>query len=243
MIGGNMPSQPLASLSAALLVMAWNTPRWVQMPGAFRPLQRAVLHFINEHTAVGLYLVIFAEELGIPLPVPGDVAIAWGGYLTTTGNMAFPLAFLAVVTGAVTGSFCLYQLSRRFGRPFILRMFKLLGIDAERLNRAEKAFSRWGPWAIIFGRHIPGLRIMLSAFAGIVEVPPLTFVLSVFVSSLAWATIFLLLGRLLGRRVVLLFRLLPPNLLPLAVLLIVLVAVAYAAHERGLLRKAARRWS
>lgn len=213
------------------------------MPEAFRPLQRAVLHFIHDHAAVGLYLVVFAEELGIPLPVPGDVAIAWGGYLTTTGEIPFPLAFLAVVAGAVTGSFCLYQLSRRFGRPFILRVFKLLGIEAARLDRAEKAFSRWGPWAIIIGRHIPGMRIVLSAFAGILEVPLPTFVLSVFVSSMAWAAIFLLLGRLLGRRVVLLFRLLPVHLVPVALLVVALVVVVYAAHERGLIRRALNRSS
>jgi len=126
-----------------------------------------VQSFVFQYQTGGLFFVIFFEELGMPLPVPGDVAIAYGGYMTTTGAMQFPMAFLAVVVGAMLGSACNLTLSRRFGRPFIQRFDPYLGITDKRLAWAEQIFRRWGPWAIIVGRHIPGMRIVLSALSGI----------------------------------------------------------------------------
>ena len=138
---------------------------WVREPRWWRSLAHAVRVFVLEHQTGGLFFVIFFEELGVPLPVPGDVAIAYGGYLTTTGAIPFPMAFLAVVGGAVLGSACNLTISRRFGRPLIQRFGPYLEITDERLARAERIFKRWGPWAIIVGRQIPGLRIVLSAFS------------------------------------------------------------------------------
>ena len=84
-----------------------NLPGWLQTPDWFWPATRAVGHFVRTHQALGLFLVIFAEELGIPLPAPGDAAITFGGYMTTTGATSYPAAFFAVVAAATTGSFCL----------------------------------------------------------------------------------------------------------------------------------------
>src|ERR1700737_5598291 len=94
-----------------LIIVQANLQGWPQTPSWFQVLTRDLGHFVREHQALGLFLAIFAEELGIPLPAPGDVAIAWGGYLTTTGAIAYPTAYVAVIGGAVLGSFVLYSLS------------------------------------------------------------------------------------------------------------------------------------
>jgi membrane protein DedA with SNARE-associated domain len=216
----------------ALIAHSSTIPWWLQSPDWWVPATRALGHFVRTHQPVGLFLVIFAEELGIPLPAPGDVAITYGGYLTTTGAIAYPVAYVAVVVGATTGSFCLYALSRRFGHPFLVRFGPYVGVTAERLERAERAFRRWGPWAVIIGRHVPGMRIVLSAFAGVFEFPRRLFVICVLVSASIWAAIFLELGRMLGRNSRFLFRVFPAHLIPFAILLIVLVWVLWVVLER-----------
>jgi len=207
-------------------------PRWLEA-GWLRPLRHLLRVFIDQHQAAGLGLVIFAEELGIPLPVPGDVAISYGGYLTTTGAIPYVQAYLAVVGGAVIGSLGLFTLNRRFGRPFLHRFGRYVGLTEARLNRAEAAFRRWGPWAVILGRHIPGMRIYMSAFAGISGMPYRLFVPCVAVSATIWAAIFLELGRHLGPRVRFLFRLVPAHLLPWLLGALLLLALVYFAYERG----------
>jgi membrane protein DedA with SNARE-associated domain len=206
-------------------------PGWLEMPHLLVPLTRGIGHFLRDHQAIGLFLVVFAEELGIPLPFPGDAAITYGGYETTTGAIAYPLAYVAVISAATMGSFCLYSLSRRFGHPFIVRFGPYVGLTAERLEHAEKAFSRWGPWAVIVGRHIPGMRIVLSAFAGAFELPRRVFVPCVLVSSAIWAAIFLELGRVLGRNSRYLFRLVPVHLLPIVLVLIGLGWALWLGYE------------
>jgi membrane protein DedA with SNARE-associated domain len=213
---------------------------WLQTPHWLWPATRAIIHFVRDHQALGLFLVIFSEELGIPLPAPGDAAITYGGYLTTTGAIPYPLAYLAVVGGATTGSFCLYGLSRRYGHRFLVRFGPYLGLTPDRLERAERAFQRWGPWAVIIGRHIPGMRIVLSAFAGAFGIRKRVFVACVLVSSMAWAAIFLELGRMLGRNSRFLFRIFPAHLLPLALLIVVLAWALWLANDHRSRRREVR---
>ena len=168
-----------------------------QLGGGHRHMPAGV---VLQHQSSGLFLVIFLEELGIPLPAPGDVAIMYGGYLTTTGAIPYPLAYLAVVAGAVLGSACNLTISRKYGRPFIQR-FGVRRRDRGEAASGRSAFQRWGPWAIIIGRHIPGMRIVLSALSGILGVPYKVFIPCVFVSSLVWAAIFLEIGRRVGPRI------------------------------------------
>ncbi|HYT12773.1 MAG TPA: DedA family protein [Candidatus Nitrosopolaris sp.] len=203
-----------------------------------RPLTHVIRVFIFEHQSGGLFVVIFLEELGVPLPAPGDAAIAYAGYLTTTGAIPYPLAYLAVVSGAVLGSACNLTITRKYGRPFIRRFGRYVGLTEDNLNRAEGAFKRWGPWTIIIGRHIPGMRIVISALSGILNVPYRVFIPCVLVSATIWAAIFLELGRRLGPRVRDLLGVFPAYLLPYLGLGLAVLVIGYLAYEHGFLPKA-----
>jgi membrane protein DedA with SNARE-associated domain len=224
---------------AAALPVLWLLSHWVGGPAWFwspiwvHHLDHLLGRFITHHQVIGLFLVIFTEELGIPLPAPGDVAIMWGGFMTTRGQIPYPVAYVAVIGGAVLGSLCLFSVSRRFGHPFLVRFGHYIALDQDRLHRAERAFRRWGPWAIIIGRHVPGMRVVLSAFAGAFNVPTRIFVPAVAISAAVWAAIFIEVGRVLGRNSRLLFRILPSHLFPLLVLVVIVLAGLYLAYEHA----------
>jgi membrane protein DedA with SNARE-associated domain len=220
-------------MPALAMWLAFDVPAWLREPSWWRPLTHFIRLFVLDHQSGGLFLVIFLEELGVPLPAPGDVAIIYGGYLTTTGTLPYPLAFLAVVSGAVLGSACNLTISRRYGRPFIQRFGRYIGITDERLVQAERIFTRWGPWAIIVGRQIPGMRIVLSALSGILGVPYRVFIPCVLISASIWAAIFLEIGRRVGPRVRNLFGLFPAHLIPWLVLGLILLSIGYLAYEHG----------
>jgi membrane protein DedA with SNARE-associated domain len=225
---------------ALVLSLSDNLPGWLQEPSWWRPLTHAVRIFVLQHQSSGLFLVIFLEELGVPLPAPGDAAIAYGGYLTTTGVIPYPLAYVAVVSGAVLGSACNLTISRKYGRPFIQRFGRYIGVTEAKLAQTERVFKRWGPWAIIVGRHIPGMRIVLSALSGILEVPYRVFIPCVLLSASIWAAIFLELGRRLGPRVRELFLIFPAHLIPWIALGLALLVIGYLGYEHGFKPKA---WS
>lgn len=207
-------------------------PYWLNAPDWLRPASRAIGRFVIHNPGIGLLVVIFCEELGVPLPVPGDVAILSSGYLVALGRLNYVAAVAAVVAGAMAGSFILFSLSRRFGHRFLVRYGKYFGLDRRRMARAEGAFRRWGPWAVIVGRHIPGMRVIISALAGSFEMQPRVFVASVAISSTIWGLMFVELGRLLGRRTFALFRIFPGHLLPYLAFAIGLVVVSLHVRER-----------
>ena len=217
-----------------------DVPSWMREPTWWRPLTQFISAFVLDHQAGGLFFVIFFEELGVPLPAPGDVAIIYGGYLTTTGAIPYPLVFAAVVVGAFFGSACNLTISRLYGRPFIQRFGRYIGITDARMSQAERIFTRWGPWAIIIGRLIPGMRIVLSALSGILDVPYRVFIPCVLISASIWAAIFLEIGRLVGPSVGNLFALFPAQLFPWLALGLILVAIGYLGYRHGYKPKANR---
>jgi membrane protein DedA with SNARE-associated domain len=131
----------------------------------------------------------------------------------------------------LAGSSNLYWASRLWGRRVLghPRVSALLRLDADRLAQAERWLERWGVLAIIFGRHVPGLRIPITVVAGTLKVPYSTFVPSVAVSSAVWAAVGLWLGATFGRSIT---SFLTGNLLIyLLVIVAVVVVVAFAVIQ------------
>src|SRR5258708_1699935 len=141
-------------------------PRWLQGPSRPRPLTRVIRLFILHHQAGGLFVVIFLEELGVPLPAPGDAAIAYGGYLTTTGSIPYPLAYLGVIAGAVLGSACNLTISRKYGRPFIRRYGGGHGLAGGKPGAPEPELPSPRAWAGSPTRRPPPRRRAVSTPAG-----------------------------------------------------------------------------
>ncbi len=188
---------------------------------------------VKQDPVVGIFAVIFLEELGVPLLVPGDVFILWVGYQASRGHVAAPLALGAIVLGAVLGGSLLFLITRRFGAPFLMRYGRYLHIHPADLQAAERGFHRWGLWAVLLGRHIPGMRVVLSAIAGLLRFEFRLFVLAVAISSAAWAVMFLWLGVHFGKQLRPLMHLPPAHLIPWFIfVLIAFSAMGYVLRQR-----------
>jgi membrane protein DedA with SNARE-associated domain len=145
------------------------------------------------------FALLYIEESGVPLFIPGDAFLAYVGHRLPHNVPVFLVAWIGFVLAVTFGATNLYVLSRRYGRRLLEhRLAGLLHLTPERLETAEESFRRWGPWALIFGRHIFGLRVPLTVAAGVLKLPYRTFAISVAISSAAWAAVFLLLGLFFG---------------------------------------------
>ena len=143
----------------------------------------------------GSFLLLYIEESGIPLPVPGDVYLAYLGRQTGGDLNNLIAAWLGIILVVVAGSSNLYWISRRWGSRLVRsRVAAFVHLDPERVAAAEKWFARRGMVAIIFGRHVPGLRVPITVAAGISRVPYPIFVPSVAISTAVWAGVWLFLG-------------------------------------------------
>jgi membrane protein DedA with SNARE-associated domain len=147
-----------------------------------------------------LFLLILAEESGVPLPLPGDVFIAAMGFLARSRETSFAFARTAAVVTVATvlGATALYLLSRHAGRPLLARVARRFGYTEQREARLEAWLARRGAVAVVVGRLIPGLRIVMTVVAGALRLRPGTFVVGTCFAGLIWATLYFWIGYAVG---------------------------------------------
>jgi membrane protein DedA with SNARE-associated domain len=156
--------------------------------------------FISRFGPAASLILLYVEESGIPLPVPGDVYVAYLGH-TADSPIRWIAAWIGIVVAVAAGASNLYLVARRWGRKLTHgRLGAAVHLTPHRLETAERWFARWGALAIIFGRHIPGFRIPITVGVGIFRVPYRTFLACVVVSTGTWAAIWLWLGAHFGAR-------------------------------------------
>jgi membrane-associated protein len=165
------------------------------LPEEFGELASPVNRLLTRFGVPASLFLLYIEESGIPLPVPGDVYVLYLGHVSTGSAGKLIASWLAIIVVVVAGSSNLYLLSRRWGSQLVRgRLGRVLHLEPDSVARAEHWFGRWGALAIIFGRHVPGFRIPVTVIAGTLQVPYRVFASSVAVSTAVWAAIWLLLG-------------------------------------------------
>lgn len=190
---------PLAmALAITVLAASLSGGHPLEAGGALGHMLRA---FIGHFGPAASLILLYVEESGIPLPVPGDVYVAYLGHIAGS-PLHWVAAWIGIVLAVIAGSSNLYLVSRRWGRKLTYsRLAAAVHVTPHRLQTAERWFDRWGAVAIIFGRHIPGFRIPITVGVGIFRVPYRKFVVCVAVSTGTWAAIWLWLGAHFGARI------------------------------------------
>jgi membrane protein DedA with SNARE-associated domain len=157
-----------------------------------------VAAFVAQWGYIGVFAVIFIEEAGVPIPIPGDLFIAALGAVGHARASSFAMTLLFVVAATVAGSSVLFEISRRLGQPMLMRIGKRFGFTEERAIRTEQWLDKRGVYAIIIGRLTPGLRIVLTVAAGALRMRRDVFMLGTALASVLWVAIYYWLGYLLG---------------------------------------------
>ncbi|HVB77161.1 MAG TPA: DedA family protein [Candidatus Nitrosotalea sp.] len=197
------------------------------LPEEFIDARGLGLYLLRRFGAPGGVALLYVEESGVPLPIPGDVYVIYlGRHFAGQGGHLF-LAWLAVIAVVVAGASNLYLISRRFGSRLLEhRLAAPLHLDQHRLAEAERWLKRWGPLTIIVGRHIPGLRIPITVVSGTLGVPYRQFAPAVAVSTAIWAGVWMFFGARFAPQ---LLRFLHSNRgFHLALVLVLVVAIAAA---------------
>jgi membrane protein DedA with SNARE-associated domain len=155
--------------------------------------------FILQQSVLAPLLLLFLEEAGVPVLLPGDGILAYTGYsIHATHHSSLWVAFGAAVIAVTCGASVLFFLARRYGERLVVKLERFIFLKESHLRHAEHLFKRYGVWTIIIGRHIPGMRIPITIFAAISGVRYRTFILSTLVSMLLWIWGYLYIGQRYG---------------------------------------------
>ena len=162
-------------------------------------LTRWVLHQFSRQRYLILFSLVFVEEAGVPLPLPGDslVMIAGGQAHKTISYdvIVISLSSLAVFLG----SSVLYFISRRGGRALLVRYGKFVRLHPSRIERVEGWFQRHGISAIIIGRLVPGVRIPTAIMAGLSNVSYRVYAPTSALAAVIWSLFYFFVGAAVQR--------------------------------------------
>ncbi len=77
---------------------------------------------LDRHTDIAIFLILFLEELGIPMPIPADIMVMYAGYRLHQHTINPLVAIGIIVLGANVGACVLYLMIRRGARPLVDRI-------------------------------------------------------------------------------------------------------------------------
>lgn len=164
-------------------------------------MQEIIIEILNQFGYIGVFLLITIENI-FP-PIPSEVILTFGGFMTTYTKMNVGGVILAATAGSVMGAIILYVIGRVFNTGRLERLLdsklgKLLQLRKEDVKSAEKWFLKRGNKAVFLCRFIPIVRSLISIPAGIARMKFGSFLILTIMGTFAWNVVLVFLGRIAG---------------------------------------------
>lgn len=164
-------------------------------------MQNWMIDTINQFGLWGIFLLIAIENI-FP-PIPSEVILTFGGFLTTYTLLDPWGVIFAATAGSVAGALVLYGVGRIFPPKRLEgwlggKVGKALGFRPGDVLSAATWFDKKGKYTVLFCRCIPIVRSLISIPAGMagMKLPP--FLIMTTVGSFAWNVLLVWLGVFAG---------------------------------------------
>ncbi|MEX0894321.1 MAG: DedA family protein [Balneolaceae bacterium] len=138
-----------------------------------------------------VYVAIAYLENVIP-PLPGDMLIAFGGYLAAEQIIGFTALLILTTIASVFGFMTMYGIGSYWGYRIDKQrenfwLMKLIGLKY--FDRGKRWMQNWGQGVILANRFLPGTRSVIALTAGIYRTKINYTIASSLISSLIWNTV------------------------------------------------------
>ncbi len=152
-------------------------------------MQTWITDLINNYGYFAIVALIAIENI-FP-PIPSEVILTFGGFLTTYTYMTPWLVILWSTVGSIIGAIVLYFLGRLLPPQ---RWGKLLRFKPEEIAGAQEWFLRRGQASVLLCRCVPIMRSLISVPAGMTRMNMVKFLILTTIGSTIWNTLLVLLG-------------------------------------------------
>jgi len=121
----------------------------------------------------GLFLVLFLEAIGIP--IPGALALLIAGAACASGNMRLIIALPVSIAAMLAGDTLLYVVGRKTGWHLLGFLCRISVNPETCILRSAESFYRRGRTTLIVAKFIPGINTMAPPLAGSMNMKLLQF--------------------------------------------------------------------
>ncbi|MDN7244876.1 DedA family protein [Planococcus shenhongbingii] len=163
-------------------------------------MEQWITSIMSDYGYIGIFLLIMLENV-FP-PIPSEVILTVGGFMTTTTDMTIPGVILASTAGSVSGALILYGIGLLLDverlEKIVEKYGHILRVKKADIHRADAWFDRYGVWTIFFGRLIPLVRSLISIPAGMANTKFWLFLTLTTLGTVLWNTVLVFVGEAVG---------------------------------------------
>ena len=164
-------------------------------------MQEFILSMMDKFGYLGVFALIAIENI-FP-PIPSEVILLFGGFMTTNTSLNVVFMIIAATLGSLLGAIVLYYVGKIFNKERLKRIVsgkigKVLRLKEKDIDKADEWFDNKGNITVFFCRFVPIVRSLISIPAGMSEMPMLKFLIYTIVGSAIWNTVLIVLGNRVG---------------------------------------------
>ena len=164
-------------------------------------MQEAIIEIMNNFGYIGVFLLIAIENI-FP-PIPSEVILLFGGFMTTFTDMNIIGVIIASTLGSLLGAIVLYYIGKILNKERLKKIItskpgKILRLTPEDIDKADVWFDTKGNKTVFFCRFIPIVRSLISIPAGMSEMAMPKFLIYTIAGSLIWNSVLTIIGAKVG---------------------------------------------
>lgn len=163
-------------------------------------MEQWIIDVMSDYGYFGIFFLIMLENV-FP-PIPSEVILTVGGFMTTSTDMTIPGVILASTAGSVSGAVLLYGLGLLLDverlEKIVDKYGRVLRVKRADIHRADAWFDRYGIWTIFFARLVPLIRSLISIPAGMANTKFWLFITFTTLGTLLWNTVLVFVGEAVG---------------------------------------------
>ncbi len=164
-------------------------------------METLIISLMNKFGYFAIFFLIAIENV-FP-PIPSEVILTFGGFMTTYSKMNLYLVTLFATLGSIVGAIVLYSVGKILNKERLKKLVnskvgKVLCLKEEDIEKADSWFDNKGYKTVFFCRFVPIVRSLISIPAGMSEMPICKFLLYTTFGSLIWNFVLVFLGSKVG---------------------------------------------
>lgn len=135
-------------------------------------MQDFMIYIMDTYGYLGVCFLIAVENI-FP-PIPSEVILTFGGFMTTYTRLTVPGVVIFSTLGSTIGALVLYWVGTELTPEKLEKLtggklFRILGFEREDVEESTGWFEKHGKKAVLFGRCVPIVRSLVSIPAGMAQ--------------------------------------------------------------------------
>ncbi|MEY8348905.1 DedA family protein [Bacillus cereus] len=156
-----------------------------------------LLSYIETYGYGALFFCLWLGIVG--MPVPDEMIVMSGGFVSSLGILSAIPAFLLTYLGVVSGLSLGYILGRILGAKALDKLMKKTKM--KHLLQSKEMISKYGHYALVISYFIPVVRHIVPYLVGMNHMRFQTYALYSYTTGFVWTLLYFLLGSLFGKHI------------------------------------------